>query len=179
MVCFSFSTDGSGEKTGLEEGDSFTLYNGKWKLYPTVLTTTGENWETFILDLKSDSVAKKYVPHGFIDIYAYDPEKSEWAYFKPTTNQLFKPINKINVNDDRNVSGQITAGVEKVLYGATLENVVNREDGKFSNTTRASVQDNVFNLALNEDKQYVITFGDGTTGAKPASGSLLYIVYLQ
>lgn len=166
-VCYSFSTDGSDGT--ISQGDSFTLFNGKWKLYPNILTTTGVDWETFTLDLKSEYVSNNFIPHGFIDVYAYNNGK--WSYFKPTLNQLFKPVHKINMDAD---STNSNSGLEKFLYGGVLRIA---DNGNY--IKKNEVRDNVFNLKLDENKNYQITFGDGTTGAKPEAGSLLYVVYLE
>lgn len=43
----------------------------------------------------------------------------------------------------------------------------------------AAYNDNVFELRLNEDKDYVIKFGDNIHGKMPVKGSLVHVVYLQ
>ncbi len=39
--------------------------------------------------------------------------------------------------------------------------------------------DAIFNLRLNEDKAYEITFGNGFTGKIPPQGSAIYVMYLE
>jgi hypothetical protein len=46
------------------------MYNGKWKLYSTIFTATGSEYETFTLHgLGSDTERGKYVADGMIDVY--------------------------------------------------------------------------------------------------------------
>ncbi len=42
-----------------------------------------------------------------------------------------------------------------------------------------SKNDNIFNVRLNENKQFEITFGNGFTGSIPKKGSTIYIIYLD
>ena len=159
------------------------LFSGKWKLYKSALVTTGENWETFTLDLKSDYESGKYIPHGFIDIYAKTPE-GEWIQFKPVDTQLFRRNNKYNADSQLDD--------ESVLYAADLRSAslspnseqesdatLNSESLTDNGIRRNDIKDAVFNLRLDENKHYVITFGDGITAAKPPKNSILYIVYLE
>ena len=140
-----------------------TLYAGQWKLYSTVFYTSGSDWETFDLtNLKSDFNTNDYVAHGMITVYVETPS-GEIFEFRPTDEQLFKPSYLVRRpgNSDDSVDPTIT------LYGGTL------------NSTNKTSLNHVFNVRLNENKNYVITFGDGTTGAKPPVGSKLYIVYFD
>ena len=152
------------------------LYSGKWKLYKSALVTTGEDWETFTLDLKSDFDAGKYIPHGFIDIYARakDGDNFKWYHFKPVDTQLFRRFASSDLNTD--LDSKYT-----VLYTGNTESGANDNNAEYnySGMRVDKETDTVFNLRLDENKQYVITFGDGVTAAKPPKNSVLYIVYLE
>lgn len=85
-------TDANGEKVcfstveqytiNSEENYSMTLYNGRWKLYPTVFTASGSDYETFIVsDIGSDIDSKRYVADNRIRIFVKSGGQidSEWT----------------------------------------------------------------------------------------------------
>lgn len=147
---------------------SYVLYNGCWQLYDRIFTTTGEPWETFELDIGSSFGTNEFIPHGFIDAYVYSSTSGKWQRFKPASQQLFKPNNSINFDDDRAADSNIDTLTGKI-YGSSLD----------EEKARKNIKNAVFNLKLNENKKYVVTFGDGTTGARLPKDSLLYFVYLK
>lgn len=151
---------------------NITMYNGKWKLYKTVFISDGNPWQTFILTgLTSNTSLNEYVSHNFFDVYVVENNTDTEGKtipgrvykFKQTSFQLFKNPFKINVENNviRSDGFYNTNGF---LYSGNLED---SENGT------------IFNLKLNENKNYVISFGDGSTGAIPPKGSSIYIVYLD
>ena len=182
-------------KIGPTDNHEIQLINGRWKLYNKVFYSTGENWQTIILDqLCSDFDNNKFVADYYMDVYVINYEENgnttnvKTVYkYRPTSQQLFKPIYATDVvgqsdldvlngnsfdssvKDNRNT---IYSGILTVLKDNKNSTTHTRNEAQIKN-------DCVFNLRLNENKQYVITFGDGTTGAKPPAGSSIYIVYLD
>lgn len=154
------------------------LYNGRWKLYTTVFTATGDPWETFTLtNMMSNVEAESYVAHGFIDVYAveyiYDSNhnpidiKKVYKYFY-TDRQLFKlPIEEEKLD-----------GSSLLYSGYHVTNTTEPTTTKYINGSRLGI-DRVFNLRLNENKQYEIKFGDGNNGSLLPEGASIYIVYLD
>ena len=45
-----FSTDFQEKNTTLNLTETVRLYNGQWRLYPTIFNPSGEDYETFVLD---------------------------------------------------------------------------------------------------------------------------------
>ena len=157
-----YSTDGS-EFDITNTNREILLYAGQWKLYNTVIYTSGSDWETFNLTgLKSIYNEGFFVAHQMMIIYAETPDGQIYE-FHPTDEQLFKPSYLVNRPGNSNDSVDPTI----TLYGGTL------------NSTNKTSLNHVFNMRLDENKNYVITFGDGTTGAKPPAGSKLYITYFE
>lgn len=159
----------------------FKMVNGIWKVYSTVFQATGSEWETFTLQgLGSNSESNDFVAHGYINVfavvYAPDGKIKKFYKFKPTSQQLFKiPMLDEAAQDaytkQRNIlfTGNLTTGeIDDSIPTKTTD------DTKFYNK-----QSHVFNIRLNETKEYQITFGDGTSGAKLPEGASIYVVYLD
>ena len=167
---------------GVETSDYKTiLYNGMWKLYTTVFVATGDPWETFVLEnLKSDANLNQYVAHGFIDVYAV-------VYADNDTKSSIDKIYKFNYTDRQLFRPPVENDLEKYLSDVDSSNSSSKNKGVGETSFNRLIyqgslnnkQDRVFNLRLNENKQYQITFGDGATGAIPPKGASLYIVYLE
>src|SRR5574344_33396 len=102
------------------------LYNGKWKLYNTVFTAAGTNFETFNLTaIGSDIENSKYVADNCIDVYVdHDGTITQW---NKTDNELF-----LN-NDASNIKSlsEIYKSTEKI-YSIRLDENKNYEI-KFGN----------------------------------------------
>jgi len=65
------------------------LYNGIWKLYPTIFTADGSNYETFVLDgIESNNETGKHAAHGFIDVYVQRGE-SDFIQYYGLTDEIF------------------------------------------------------------------------------------------
>ena len=45
-----------------------TFYNGTWKLYPSILVSSGTPFETFVLDSKNMTSGEVVLSHGHIDV---------------------------------------------------------------------------------------------------------------
>lgn len=143
---------------------NITMYNGKWKLYNKIFVSDGNSWQTFELtNVKSDTANNNYVAHDFFDVYVVDNDDYSKVYkFKQTSFQLFK--NPFKINEETNVIGPDGYyDTTSFLYSGNIENANSR----------------IFNLRLNENKNYVISFGDGSSGAVPPKNSSIYIVYLE
>lgn len=149
-----------GESWSLSENStqSITLYNGQWKLYPTIFTASGIENETFILDgLMSDASKNKYVSHEFIDIFVkhYDETKNKWYFDKAwecDLNGIFIGYSSQTATLFNNET------VFKSLY-----------PGKYK----------VYTVNLNEEKTYELKFGNGIVGRKLSPGDKIYIFYLD
>ena len=128
--------ESNGEKT-------IICYNGLWKLYSTVFTSSGDEYQTFILSgIKSNAAEQKYVSEQMIHVYIQD-STGIFEKWNSTSDGLFMD------NDTDN--------------GAYIH----------SNTEL------IYNVRLNENKQYEITFGNDTLGKIPPKDSLIYIMYLD
>jgi len=72
------------------EYTSFQMTNGRWKVYPTRLEANGVDYETFVLNIQSDSNSEKYVADGCIKVFVITDGGStidtEWEY---DPNELF------------------------------------------------------------------------------------------
>lgn len=142
------------------ESPEVIMYNGKWKLYSTVFTAEGTDWETFVLNgIRSDAATGDYVANNFIHVYVAEPEnglyKKPEQYFATDTG-LFKSKNEYfaNVSDkDSEIFKPYPS-----LY---------------------SPEDKVFNLRLDETKTYTITFGNNRQGKKLKKGSAIFVFYLD
>ena len=129
----------------LYEG-SFVFYNGLWKLYPTIFTSSGEAYQTFTLNgLESNADNKKYVSEQFIHVYIKDSHTSDGKFDKweATSDGLF-------------MDSDIDNGT--YIHQST---------------------DKIYNVRLNENKIYELTFGNNTTGEIPEKGAQIYIMYLD
>lgn len=164
----------------------FKMYNGIWRMYNTVFTATGSAWETFTLTgLKSDTSSNDFIAHGYINVFAVeyynknnteDPNLIGTIYrfykFKPTLEQLFK----IPMFSENGENGRMEFKKERnILFTGELGKGL-LEEGEKSIYNK---QSHVFNVRLNEDKEYQITFGDGTMGAKLPEGASIYIIYFE
>lgn len=174
-------TDSRGNKVYYSLGDEdvnfadsdfkFTMYNGIWKVYRQIYVAQGIPWESFTLNnLRSSYGDHEYVAHGFINVYAItfndDGSLKETYLYKPTSEQIFKVPHTSYTSDS---SSELNGGI---IYNGIISQ---HNTGKKSN----SLNSNVFNLRLNERKEYEITFGDGSTGALLPEGAAIYIVYLD
>lgn len=145
---------------------NITMYNGKWKLYSKIFVSDGNPWQTFVLDeVRSNVYTNDYVAHDFFDVYVVSNDNKNVYKFKQTSYQLFKSPFKIN--EQTEVMDNGFYNTQSFLYSGNLTNSTDGDSGA------------IFNLKLNENKNYVITFGDGSTGAIPPKGSSIYVVYME
>jgi hypothetical protein len=155
-ICFSVSKkdDGTTETINNETYHRITLYNGMWKLYGTIFTASGTDYETFVLaDVKADSDDKKYVAGNFIDVYveSEDGTITPWYYDR---FDIFHVTGSTNFqDDDTNSKPQFSK-----LYD---------EDDK------------VYSVRINEEHQYEVKFGNGTSGERLTKGDRIYVFYLD
>lgn len=145
-VYYSFSniTDVSNGK------NEIILKNGIWKLYSTIFTANGSNYETFVLDgLKSDSSTDDpIIAHGGIDVYI--KRNGKFIKFKGLTDEIFiSTTSKITIDPS-----------PKQIYK-------NTDDDRY------------FVIRLNEDKVYEIKFGNDINGQRLQANDQVYIFYLQ
>lgn len=180
---------------GIETSSNYiNLVNGIWRIYSTTFTASGIDWETFTLtDLKSDFNTKHYVADYLMHVYAItyydDGSVKEVFRFRPASGQLLKPIyasEEIGYNNQGDFAETVTGknalndtgrrDRRSAMYSGVLKPVIfNDSESKHLEDSN----DNIFNLKINENKQYVITFGDGINGAKPPEGSSIFVVYLD
>lgn len=87
----------------------FHMYNGKWKLFSTIFTATGSDYETFVLTgLGSDVENQKLVADGMIDVYVQEVGTGKFSKWKKTDQELF------SINDYNDATyGQLLNGNDK------------------------------------------------------------------
>lgn len=96
----------------------FHMYNGKWKLYSTIFTASGSEYETFVLTgLGSDIENGKYVADGMIDVYIQDSATGSFSQWKKTEQELFAVE---NYNDT--TYAQVLNGTDKYFNLRLNEN---------------------------------------------------------
>ena len=127
-----------------------TLKNGIWKLYNTIFTANGSNYETFVLDnLKSDSDSDSpIVANGAIDVYV--KRNGEFIKFKGLTDEIFMNT------------------TEKYTVDSSSINVYKNTD-----------EDRYYTIRLNENKTYEIKFGNDYNGQRLQANDQVYVFYLQ
>jgi len=161
-----FSTVEDIELRSDDTNKEIVLYNGKWKLYNTVFTTEGTDWETFVLNgLRSDSATGNYIGNNFIHVYVVNPGGQIERYYM-TDEGLLKTRNEFFNN--------------KLVFDVSIGLGSELGAGEFTPIPRLyKSNDRVFNLRLDETKTYTITFGNGRQGEKPLKGSSVYVFYLD
>ena len=126
------------------------LYNGVWKLYDTVFTSSGTKYETFVLDgIKSNASAGYFAANGFIDVYV--KRNNKFLKFKGMTDEIFLNVVKkydSSQNDD------------------TISILKNTDNDRY------------FSIRLNENKQYEIKFGNDNNGQKLQLNDQVYVFYM-
>lgn len=156
----TFSQAGDGNQSLTENTkQSVLLYNGQWKLYPTVFTASGVENETFVLDgLMSDSDKGKYVSHEFIDIFIkhFDETTGKWTFDKAWECDLNGIFVGYSSSSTASLFNNETAF--KSLY-----------PGRYK----------VYTVYLDEDKTYELKFGNGIVGRKLSPGDKVYVFYLD
>lgn len=89
-------TEKSGFKITTDEVQEFVLTNGKWKLYPTVFTASGSEYEQFDTSIGSDIENSKFCADNMIDVYVYNPnttnESEQWTQWERTQYEIFTNI---------------------------------------------------------------------------------------
>lgn len=137
---------------------SVTLYNGQWKLYPTIFTASGIENEIFVLDgLLSDADKDRYVSHEFIDVFIkhFDETEGKWIFDRAWECDL----NGIFIG-----------------YASSTTTLFNNETA-FKSLYPGRYK--VYTTYLNEDKVYELRFGNGVVGRKLAPGDKVYVFYLD
>ena len=157
-VWYSTNKDIHIDSTGSNETFKFKMQNGIWKLYPTVFTATGSDYEEFDLPfIQSDSENAKHadqmVANDGINVYVEHKQlKSNGEY--ETTITEYNVINQelfVNSDYDQNIT--------------SYARIYNRFD-------------NVVNIRLNENKSYTMKFGNGVIGKKLQKDDRIYVFYL-
>ena len=152
-ICFSTVKKASGDSETInnETYHKITLYNGIWKMYNTIFTASGTDYETFTLtNVLADSENKKYVATNFIDVYVqHEDTITPWYYDR---FEIFHVTGSSNYESE-SVNPQFSK-----LY-----------DG----------DDEIYSVRLNEEHQYEIKFGNGTSGKKLQKGDKVYVFYLE
>lgn len=139
------------EEWKINTNNPFTIlmYNGTWKMYSRVLTSSGEKYQKFILDgIQSDTANNKFVPSDCIHVYVIEPQ-----------NQA-----------DSSKSAEPYQIVQSGLF---TDNNINNGTLLYNSTSK------IVDLRLNENKTYEIMFGNGYNGYIPPEDSLIYVLYLD
>ena len=153
--------------SNLTENSSFdfVLLNGKWKCYDKTLTASGDDYETFRLNIGSSLSDKMYATTNnifVVEVVKKYRNKSEnevdWSntsinWFTPTSDGLFKrPTTQ-------------TSGAS--------------ETTSLIFTGSPSSNNKYFNVELDSDKRLVLTFGNGLQTDKLHAGAEVYVFYLE
>ena len=125
---------------------NMTLVNGVWKKYYEVLDATGEDFETFKLNIGSSIADKMYTADNGIEIYVLDPDT---GLFDNSWTAVNDEIFLVSTDD---------AARYKSIYNDN---------------------DKVYQIRLDENKNYVLKFGNGIIGKKLKKGSRIYVFYLE
>ncbi len=107
------------------------LYNGIWKLLPTTFIASGIDFETFTLNIYSDSDEQKYVAFPFIDVFVKRRINNSisWLKFTPIETGLFlndiKTLSMLKPTDNvfrlrLNENKSITITFGNNIYGSRL-----------------------------------------------------------
>lgn len=99
-IYFSLDNTDGNTNTQSDQYIPINLVNGKWKLYPTVFTASGVEYEQFVLTgLKSDAEKDKFVANDYFKVFVMDANGNiddEWFL---DNNELFTMID--SDDDDR------------------------------------------------------------------------------
>ena len=133
------------------------LVNGRWKLYGTIFTANGIDYETFLLDgLRSDHESEEYVANEIIVFVESIDENGNTTITKWTRddNELFVQsyANRLTIDGNEDIQNN------SLLYTPDFK---------------------VFSSRLNQDKTYEIKFGNGITGKRLKKGDRIYVMYLD
>lgn len=143
-------TEKNGFKTTNDEVQEFQLTNGKWTLYPQRFTSSGSFFEEFQTTIGSNVNSTKLCANNMIDVYVGE-------YDTNTNTWKYKQWEK--------------TGYE-IFTNNNTEDILNY----------ANIYDNkseIYGLKLDENKNYVIKFGDGIVGKKLKKGDKICIFYLD
>jgi hypothetical protein len=143
-------TEKNGFKTTNDEVQELQLTNGKWTLYPQRFTSSGSPFEEFQTTIGSNVNEKKLCANNMIDVYVGEYDDNINTW---KYKQWTKTEYEIFTNNNK----------EDVL------NYVNIYDSKSE----------IYGLKLDENKNYVIKFGDGVVGKQLKSGDKICIFYLE
>lgn len=142
-------TENNGFKITNDEVQEFILTNGKWKLYSTVFTASGSEYEQFETTIGSDVENQKFCANNMIDVYVHNPntdiEEQKWVQWTRTDTDIFT-----NVTNNPNEFSII-----------------------FDNESK------IYTVKLDENKNYIIKFGNGTIGSKLPKDAQIYVFYLD
>lgn len=132
-------------------GNEFSalFYNGCWRIYPVAFPSNGKQYQTFVLNQIGSKTTSE-----------------------DDTENRYVVDGMIHVYVEDPTSGNITQ-YRCVQEGLFTDNNVTNGSYIYKST------EPIFNLRLNEDKQYEITFGNGFTGIIPPEGSVIRIFYLE
>jgi len=141
QIFFSRFNDNSTTESGTIEIESddyhvVKLVNGKWKLYPTIFVASGTEYETFILSQIASNA-------------------DDGKYVANDYLDIYIKRNGTFIHD-------FHMDKEELLMGSTK----NMDSGDTTEKTIYKSTDKVFSFRLNENKNYEIKFGDGTTCEK-------------
>ena len=158
-IFFSTVEDIEVNSNSTAETQEIVLYNGRWKLYNTIFTAEGTDWETFVLNgLRSDSTTLQFVANNYIHVYVAEPQE----------DGTFGPLRRFVMTD---------GGLFK-SRNEFFDKIGNDGENPPIPSLYTS-EDNVFNLRLDETKTYVITFGNNRQGHRLTKGAAIYVFYLD
>lgn len=160
-ICFSTAINMPFESDSGQGGIDVVFYNGKWKPYSVVYTSSGLENEVFPLDgLRSDSSSGEYVSGDFIKVVVmtkYGPDRTDKGVYS---------IDEPWENDNNGVFTRSNKKMEEAVRVNTC-------------TTLYTPDDRIYTVMLNENKTYEIKFGNGITGRKLNVGDRVFVFYLD
>lgn len=151
QVYYSAMDDIQVNSSGIDQYFRFKMHNGIWRLYPTVYTATGEDYETITLDTISSkfdgTIPQELIADGGVEVWIAEDDTGSLIRWNPVEFELFTD-NKYN---------QASTSFAKIW----------------------DKDSNIYNLRLNENKNFEIKFGNGTIGKKLKPGNKIYIMYFE
>ena len=129
--------------------NTFVFYNGLWKLYPTIFTSSGEAYQTFTLTgLESNAENGKYVSEKFIHVYIKDNNGS-FSAWEATSDGLF-------MDNDIDNGAYIHSNIDKIYNVRLNENKT--YELTFGNNTTGEIPkkgSQIYIIYLDSNDQYV------------------------
>lgn len=143
----------------------FVLLSGKWKCYDKTLTASGDDYETFRLEIGSDLNNKLLATTNNIFVVEVDKR-----YKNRSTNDVDWSNTSIN---------WFTPTSDGLFKRPTTQTTGAKETTSLLFSGSPSSNNRYFNVELDSDKHLVLTFGNGLQTDKLHAGAEIYVFYLE